>query len=86
MLIAEGSCGFEPDHISTACPHVAHFPIPCIARDVVREMKGLKKAFKKCENPYRRGVVSVAQFQVRVRFRSVCRMRREVRIKKERVG
>ncbi len=33
-------------------------------RDVSRSAKELKKAFKQCESPYRRGVVSVEQFQV----------------------
>eukprot|EP00752_Nemacystus_decipiens_P018608 g16683.t1 len=32
-------------------------------KDVARSAKELRKAFKQCENPYRRGVVSVKQFQ-----------------------
>lgn len=37
-------------------------------RDVVPFMNELRRAFKQCENPYRRGVVSVSQFQVNTRF------------------
>lgn len=33
-------------------------------RDVAKSATDLRKAFKQCENPYRRGVVSVEQFQV----------------------
>lgn len=31
---------------------------------MTKSAKELRKAFKQCENPYRRGVVSVKQFQV----------------------
>ena len=34
-------------------------------RDVMSNVTKLRTAFKKCENPLRRGVVSVTQFQVR---------------------
>ncbi|CAM9797852.1 unnamed protein product [Ectocarpus sp. 13 AM-2016] len=32
-------------------------------KDVAKSATDLRKAFKQCENPYRRGVVSVEQFQ-----------------------
>lgn len=41
-------------------------PMCACLRDVARSAKALRKAFKQCENPYRRGVVSAKQFQVGV--------------------
>lgn len=52
----------RPPHVRTCAMHILMM-IFLSLRDVVNSMKALRKAFKKFENPYRRGVVSAKQFQ-----------------------